>query len=97
MAYKKGAVSFHAEVDKDVSDTLKKQLKRRGQVKNDATTAALRIWTALPAELQVAVINESPEDFLKFLTARLIDSRILEVLRNVSPTDLLDAIEKAAK
>ena len=94
--YRKGSMQFHAEVDKAVNETFKEQRKERRHIKNDATVGALRIWLSLPAEWQATIMNEPPEDVMKFLSAKLLESRILEKLEKVDPKELLDAIAKIA-
>jgi len=57
MAYKKNATSFYAEVEKTVNKTFAKQWRKRDLEKNQATTAALRLWVQLPREIQAMLIS----------------------------------------
>jgi hypothetical protein len=57
MAYKKSATSFYAEVQKSVNRAFAKQWRKRDQEKNQATTAALRLWVKLPKEIQGMLIS----------------------------------------
>ena len=93
MAYKKGAKNFYAEVDSTVNDAFKKQWKR-GQVKNDATTAALRVWVSLPRPWQAAIMDDPPKDVLKHLADKFLEKRILALLDQLEPQERLAAIEK---
>lgn len=96
MAYRKNAVSFNAEVDRQVNESFKKQWKK-GQVKNDATTAALRLWTALPHYIQSEIINKPPKNIMKYLTDSLLESEVLAFLRSLSPEDRQKMLETAKK
>ena len=57
MAHRKNAKSFSAEVDLSVEKAFGRQWRQRKQMKNDATTAALRLWIKLPTEIQAIVIS----------------------------------------
>jgi len=93
MPYKKGTKNFYAEVDSAINDAFKKQWKK-GQVKNDATTAALRIWISIPNSWQAAIMDEPPRDILKFLANKLLETNILTLLDQVEPQERLPLIEK---
>ncbi len=58
MTYRKNAKSFHAEVDTSVNDAFKHQYRKRGQVKNDAATAAIKLWIDLPIEMQAQLLDQ---------------------------------------
>ncbi|MHC4334605.1 MAG: hypothetical protein ACYSUV_12775 [Planctomycetota bacterium] len=85
MAHRKNSKDFYAEVNSSVSDAVKEQCKKRGQIKNDVTTAALRVWMALPRDIQGELIEEPPANVYKFLVERMLDAATLGYLRSLSP------------
>jgi hypothetical protein len=86
MAYRKDAKNFYAEVDSAVNEAFKKQWKR-GQIKNDATTAALRVWIALPRYIQAEIMNNPPKAVYNFLVENLLDAELVKFLRSLSPKE----------
>lgn len=95
MAYKKGCTSFNAEVDTSVNNCFKKQWKKRGQVKNDAVTAALRLWTGLTSELQVKFIEENPEDVLAVLEETFLHQIYRDYLKSLPEPERKALLRKA--
>lgn len=92
MAYRKDAKNFFAEVDSKVNTAFKKQWKR-GQVKNDATTAALRVWIALPHRIQSEIMCNPPESIYDFLVKELLNTETLKFLESLSLQERQDVIE----
>lgn len=85
MAHRENSKDFYAEVDTAVNNAIKQQCKKRGQIKNDATTAALRVWLALPRDIQAELMEEPPANVYDFLVGRLLDAATVAFLRSLSP------------
>ena len=100
MAYRKNSKSFYAEVDRRVAEALKKQCKVHGLVKHDVTTAALRVWLALPRAIQSELVESPPGNVYDFIVSRLLDHELLRFFRPLSPEvriALFDAARKAVE
>lgn len=95
MAYRKGAKNFFAEVDSGVNDEFKKQYRHRGQVKNNAVTAALRVWIALPKEFQAVMMSDPPGDVYHFMTEKFLDAEALKFLLSLPDKARKDLLEAA--
>ena len=85
MAHRKNSKDFYAEVESVVANALKGQCKKRGQIKQDAVTAAIRVWLALPRDIQAELIDEPPVNVYEFLVERLLDAATIGFLRTLPP------------
>jgi len=69
---------LNAVIDLKVYEEFDRQRKLRSQVKKVATTAAIRLWIALPSEIQARLLDKSLSDdaFIEFLD-HILDQRIM--------------------
>ena len=77
--------SFNVDVSDAVSDEFSAQVDERGYTKYRAVEGALRVFMALPADIQVKLMSNGIEDIVNLLTEALLDAEIMRFLGSLPP------------
>jgi hypothetical protein len=59
MAVKKTCKNLIAQVYSDIADTFQNQISERGIKQKAAFSAAIKLWTELPPEIQARLLDQS--------------------------------------
>jgi len=78
--------NLNANVSSKVLDVFETQREKRGWNKYRAVEGALRVWTGLPPEIQIKIMESSPEKMYDVLVDGLLTAEIEKHLDKLGPT-----------
>ena len=76
--------SFNVDVAEELSDLFSVQIGQRGYAKYRAIEAALRAFMALPAAVQVQLMNIETKDVYTLLVNGLVNAEVTRSLASLS-------------
>jgi len=91
----KGQKNFNVNVDEKIADKFSEQIELRGYTKYRAIEGAMKAFTALPDQLQVALMKSTNQDTYKLLVHGLRDIELIKGLQALTPEQRLILIESA--
>ena len=73
----KSSETLSVDIDPEIFAQLQSQWKARGQIRNRAVQAAVKLWVGLPVDLQARLIDQSldADNFIE-LVQQIVDERI---------------------
>jgi len=77
--------AFTVEIEPGLAQLFTKQVEERGYTKYRAIEGAIRVFTALPPDIQGKLIANSIEDIYPMLVHALVDSEIQQHLDSLGP------------
>ena len=94
-----GKKIFSAELSEQILDEFTEYVADRGYVKYRCVEAAMRVFMALPSEAQVHLMRDSSGlgDVKQYVTEKLLDAALVQLLSELSPQDRLSLIGDAKK
>lgn len=80
--YKVGEKPLNVVIDNKVADAFNQQHRARGQIKKQAGETAIRLWLALPAEVQAKLIQKDQPDVIRTIIEAVFNDSVTQILGN---------------